>query len=210
MPIAPLKYTGCTNFRQRLVLATLSNRSIVITSIRARDHSPGLKDFEANFLRLLDKLVNGCVIEINETGTSLRYTPGFIVGGKLEHDCGTGRSIGWFLEGILPLAPFGKKPLSLALKGVTNDDVDFTIDTLQALHLPAMGYFGVREGLALEVKHRGCAPGGGGQVYFSCPAVRELKAINFTEEGFVKKVRGIAYSCKVSPLVANRIIDGTR
>jgi len=206
----PLKYSGCANFRQRLILSTLSGRSLLITSIRSQDSSPGLRDFEASFLRLLDKLVNGCTIEINETGTSLLYKPGFVVGGKLEHDCGTGRGIGWFLEGILALAPFGKKPLALTLKGITNDDVDFTIDTLQSIHLPAMGYFGIREGLALELKQRGCAPGGGGQVIFSCPSVRELKAINFVEEGFVKKVRGVAYSTKVSPLVANRMVDGAR
>ena len=39
----------------------------------------------------------------------------------------------------------------LALQGVTNDDVDFCVDTLKYLHLPAMGHFGVREGLELEL-----------------------------------------------------------
>jgi hypothetical protein len=37
-------------------------------------------------LRLLDKLTNGTSIEINETGTSLRYAPGVLQGGVLEHD----------------------------------------------------------------------------------------------------------------------------
>ena len=208
--LPPLRYTGCAHFRQRLALSTLSGRRVVITGIRARDDSPGLRDYEATFLRLLDKMTNGSSIEINETGTSLRYSPGFLVGGALEHDCGSARSVGWFLEGVLALAPFGKKPLALALKGVTNDDVDFFADTLKHLHLPAMGHFGVREGLALELLRRGCTPAGGGEVRFTCPAVRELSAINFVEEGFVKRVRGVAFACRVSPLVANRIVDGAR
>ena len=208
--LPPLRYTGCAHFRQRLALATLSGRRVVITGIRARDDSPGLRDYEATFLRLLDKLTNGSAIEINETGTSLRYSPGFLLGGAVEHDCGTARSVGWFLEGVLPLAPFGKKALVLALQGVTNDDVDFCVDTLKYLHLPAMGHFGVREGLELELVRRGCAPGGGGEVRLACPAVRELKAINFVEEGFVKRVRGVAYACRVSPLVVNRVVDGAR
>lgn len=63
-----LKYRGCQCFRLRLLLATLSGRSIRIDDIRAGDESPGLRDFEASFLRLLEKLTNGCVVEINETG----------------------------------------------------------------------------------------------------------------------------------------------
>lgn len=63
-----LKFQGCQAFRQRLVCATLSGRPIRIDDIRADDESPGLRDFEASFLRLLEKVTNGCKVEINETG----------------------------------------------------------------------------------------------------------------------------------------------
>ena len=66
-----LKFKGCSSFRQRLLLSTLSGRAIRIDDIRADDGSPGLRDFEASFLRLLEKLTNGCVVEINETGEEL-------------------------------------------------------------------------------------------------------------------------------------------
>lgn len=70
---AMLKFRGCQHFRQRLVCATLSGRPVRIDDIRSDDpHSPGLRDFEASFLRLLEKLTNGCVVEINETGGSRR------------------------------------------------------------------------------------------------------------------------------------------
>lgn len=39
-----------------------------IDEIRASDSDPGLRDFEANLLRLLEKVTNGCIVEINETG----------------------------------------------------------------------------------------------------------------------------------------------
>ena len=42
----------------------------------------------------------------------------------MEHQCSCQRSIGYYMEAILCLAPFGKKPLSLKLTGVTNDDTD--------------------------------------------------------------------------------------
>jgi RNA 3'-terminal phosphate cyclase-like protein len=72
----------------------------------------------------------GTKIEINETGTTLRFKPGLLMGGPITHDCGTSRSMGWFIEGILPLAPFCKFPLNLTLSGITNDDLDLSVDIL--------------------------------------------------------------------------------
>lgn len=132
-----LKYKGSTDFRQRLVCATLSGKTLRIDDIRAEDTNPGLRDHEVSLLRLLEKITNGCVIEINETGTSLRYRPGLITGGfNLQHDCGTSRAIGYFVEPLVSLSMFGKKvrcwgfcasnhvqqqPLSITLRGITND-----------------------------------------------------------------------------------------
>jgi hypothetical protein len=63
-----LKYEGCNFFRQRLVLATLSSRPVQISEIRSDADEPGLREFEAGFIRLLDKLTNGSTIQVNETG----------------------------------------------------------------------------------------------------------------------------------------------
>lgn len=40
---ADLTYEGCNFFRQRLVLATLSGKSVKIKNIRAIEDDPGLK-----------------------------------------------------------------------------------------------------------------------------------------------------------------------
>jgi RNA 3'-terminal phosphate cyclase-like protein len=92
---------------------------------------------------------------------------------------------------------------------VTGDDVDFSVDTLRALHVPTLANFGL-EGASLEIVRRGCAPAGGGEVRLACPVVRELRACNLVEEGFVKRVRGVAYACRVSPHVTNRMVDAVR
>ena len=67
-----LKFRGCSNFRQRIALATISGRAIRIDDIRANSETPGLRDFEACFLRLVEKVTNGCVVEISETGVSFK------------------------------------------------------------------------------------------------------------------------------------------
>ena len=121
-----LIYEGCNFFRQRLVLATLSCKPVSIVNIRSRENDPGLKgtapftafivykrflilcgifyvEFEASFIRLLDKITNGSKIEVNETGTAVHYEPGLLYGGKIEHDCNTQRSISYYLEPLLAL-----------------------------------------------------------------------------------------------------------
>jgi RNA 3'-terminal phosphate cyclase-like protein len=159
---------------------------------------------------MMDSITNGTVIEINETGTTLRFKPGVLIGGKLKHNCGTSRSIGYFLEALVMLAPFAKKPMRASLEGITNGHTDMTIDAMRAAVLPLLKRFGLDEGLVLKVKTRGAPPAGGGVVEFTCPHVRELRPLHLKDEGLIKRIRGIAYTAKVSPQHANRMVDAAR
>ena len=226
---------GTVQFRQRLIVSILSCKPILIRNIRSEDiDAPGLRQYEVSFLRLLDRITNGSRIEINNTGTQLRFRPGLLIGGEVEHECPKGerqpeeeqlgstlniRSIGWFLEGILPLAPFGKDPLSVTFTGITDGtcDLDPSVDYLRSSVLPLLQQFGVGQGdgtsdflspqtVSIKVVQRGAAPLGGGRVRFYCPIVKELKPIDYTEVGKFKRVRGLAISCKiVSSSMAARV-----
>lgn len=37
------------------------------------------------------------------------------------------------------------------------------------------------------------APGGGGEVAFSCPVRRTLRPVQLTDPGKIKRIRGVAY-----------------
>ena len=54
-----LKYDGCALFRQRIVAATLSGKTLKCKNIRENDDFPGIQDFEANFLALIEKISDG-------------------------------------------------------------------------------------------------------------------------------------------------------
>mmetsp|Transcript_37436 Transcript_37436/g.48434 ORF Transcript_37436/g.48434 Transcript_37436/m.48434 type:complete len:383 (+) Transcript_37436:16-1164(+) len=220
-PKATLVYEGCANFRQRLVLACITSRPVRIVKIRPDDECPGLASFEASFVRLLDKLTNGTSVEINEVGTTLSFRPGIIIGGSIDHDCcgdqNDSRSVGWFLEGILPMAPFAKKPFQISFDNcITNDEMDPSVDMIKEVAFPILRRFGVANDeetnnmLSLQVKSRGARPLGGGVVEFRCSTVRELIPIDWIDAGLIKRVRGVAYSTKVSPQVANRCIFSSR
>ncbi|KAL4617368.1 RNA 3'-terminal phosphate cyclase-like protein [Arapaima gigas] len=206
-----LTYEGCNFFRQRLVLSTLSGKWVKIKNIRSKDDNPGLQDFEASFIRLMDKITNGTRIEINQTGTVLYYQPGLLYGGQVEHDCNPQRSVGYYLEALLMMAPFMKNPLRAVLRGVTNDQKDPSVDTLKVTAISLMKNFGIDgDGLELKIIKRGMPPGGGGEVLFTCPVRKTIRPVQLTEPGKIKRIRGTAYSVRVSPQMANRLVDSAR
>lgn len=127
----------------------------------------------------------------------------------MTHDCSLSKSIGWFVEGLIPLAPFCKSSLQLHLSGVTNDAFDFSVDTLQNVTLPLLRNFGI-DGISMKVRKRGCPPKGGGVVELSFPIVRELKPIYITDAGLIKRVRGTAFCARISPVIITRVIDSAR
>jgi len=67
-PSMVLTFSGSAFFRQRILLATLSGKTVKIDSIRSEDENPGLRDFEIQFLKLVERVTNGSVIDINYTG----------------------------------------------------------------------------------------------------------------------------------------------
>ncbi|TFK55090.1 18S rRNA biogenesis protein [Heliocybe sulcata] len=205
-----LHFSGHQYLRHRLVLSILSGKPVKVDKIRPEDKNPGLRDFEISLLRLLEKVTNGTVIEISYTGTAVLLKPGVISGGPVTHECPLSRSIGYFLEPIIMLAPFAKSPFQLTLRGITTDDRDLSADLIRTVTLPHLQLFGVADGLELRIKKRGSSPGGGGEIQFLCPVVKQVKTLNFVDPGKIKRIRGIAHAVRVSPQFSNRMIDASR
>ncbi|KWU42061.1 18S rRNA biogenesis protein [Rhodotorula sp. JG-1b] len=209
-----LSFKGHARLRHRLVLSLLSRRPIRIDRIRPDDDEPGLKAHEVSFLRLIEKLTQGSRLEISYTGTSLLFHPGTVQNGQVTHSCpteGEGRAVGWYLEPLLALAPFGKRDLVLTLRGVTTNAVDPSVDTIRTSGLPHLAMFLDRDGVELRITKRGHPPLGGGEVTFTCPSVRTIKSgFEFTNVGRIAKIRGIAHSVRVSPQLANRLVAAAR
>ncbi|OVA00309.1 RNA 3'-terminal phosphate cyclase [Macleaya cordata] len=208
-----MRLKGSQHLRQRLLLSTLAATPILIDEIRPDDTWPGLRPHEISLLRLLEKISDDCVVEINETGTKLKYKPGVLMGGRYHvHDCGLSRSIGYFLEPLIVLGLFGKKPLSIRLKGITNDSKDPSVDTFRSTTLNILKRFGVpSEGLELKIESRGAPPQGGGEVILNVPMIpSSLAAVTWIDEGMVKRIRGVTFSTRVSSQFENTMIHAAR
>jgi len=54
-------------------------------------------------------------------------------------------------------------------------------------------------------------PKGGGLVEFHVPIVRKfLQPVYIVDEGLIKRVRGVAFSSKISPTTTNRVVHACR
>ncbi|EYC34637.1 hypothetical protein Y032_0001g67 [Ancylostoma ceylanicum] len=206
-----LVFEGCNFFRQRLTFSVLSGRLITIQNIRKDDDAPGIKDFEAKLLSLLERITNGTRVEINATGTEVRFRPGIITGGVLTMDCGSDRCLSYFLEPMIIISPFCKNAMTLKLKGVTNAPNEVSVDAIKATWLTVYNKFVLNdEKLELKISARGLKPAGGGCVTFSAPIVKTLRPVQREKSGKVCKIRGQAYVTKVTPSLAYRMIDAAK
>ncbi|KAF7265965.1 hypothetical protein GWI33_020703 [Rhynchophorus ferrugineus] len=203
-----LHYKGSSFFKQRLILSVLSGKSVRITDIRTRDDIPGLREFEVSLIRLLDKVTNGTLIELNEAGTALYFQPGLLYGGKIDHVCSLQRGIGYYLEALLMLGFFCKQPLYATLQGVTSNNIDPSVDLLKTSMLQTLKKFVIDdEGLDIKICKRGLLPLGGGEIIFRCPVRTKLRPVQFSDSGMVKRIRGTAYALRVSPAMTNRMVE---
>lgn len=208
-----VQFEGSSCLRQRLILSTVTSRAIVIKNIRSSGEEPGLNDSEVTLLKLLEKVSNGMTVEVDESGSEMSFTPGVLIGGKVEHDCGLKRSISYYLEFLLFLAPFCKYPLDVTLTGITNHDLDPGVDVLKTVHTAILRKFmkcSDSSDVEVNVLARGLKPNGGGSVNFKSVIRRVLKPVQWLDSGKIKRIRGVAFGCRVSPQVANRMVDTSK
>ena len=206
-----MEFKGSQSLRHRLVLSTLTGAPITITRIRSEDENPGLTDSEVKFLHLLSSVTNGTIVDINSAGTVLKYSPGLIVNNvtadTIVLDCGSGRALSYYLEGILPIAVFGKNPLALRLVGKSNDETDVSvrvtqIDSIVSAYIPLLKSIGV-EDIQITGIRRGVFDG---ELTLSLTPIKKIeKAVQFTDAGKVKRVRGTVYCSKGNPQMSNRV-----
>jgi RNA 3'-terminal phosphate cyclase-like protein len=184
-----------------------------VKNIRSQEENPGLRDFEMSLLKLVEKVTNGSIVNINKTGTRLIFRPGMIdcnEGLPIDHECHLDRNIAYYLEVVVPIAVFGKTVLNMSLKGNTDDNIDQSIDSFKTSWVHLLKMFGAEGSLDIQVKKRGYAPLGGGVVNVTQRFAKKLESISLVDEGKIKRVRGLLTSVRVSPQLTTRVVDKIR
>ena len=228
----PLHFTGAKYFTERLTLSTLTGKPIRISEIRSTSPTnPGLAPHEVSFLRLLEAVTNGSIIELSSTGTALLYKPGLISGsigglgsnnGVIRHEVSAAceRGLSYLLIPICMLAPFSKAQVNVFFTGqgvITSATPtgDVSVDTVRTAILPLYSHFGIFNNIDLRVLRRSSpgpdGKGGAGEVQFTFGhQIRLPKTVQILDEGKIKRVRGVAYSTGVAAANNARMIEAAR
>jgi RNA 3'-terminal phosphate cyclase-like protein len=205
--------TGSNYFRIKIAYSLLFQRPVQISEMRSNSINPGLAEYEISFLKLIEKITNGTKIEISKTGTILKFHPGVITnnyGDEFEFSCDNSRCLTYYLEGLIPIAMFGKESLKLILNGVTNDSKDISIDTFKNVTCALIQKLVIGDKVECDIKKRGVFPLGNGQIKFRCPIITFLNSLDWIDEGKIKRVRGTAFTSRIPGSVSTRMVDACR
>ncbi|MES1921477.1 rRNA-processing endoribonuclease, variant 2 [Bonamia ostreae] len=192
------KFANFSNFRYRLIFAILSGKKIAF----ALNKNSRLNLHQNTFLDLCKKICNDFYTDIDKN--YLVINPGTIVNGTdIEFDCGYEKPIGYFIEGILVLALFGKNDLKITFAGKTSSFGNISVDFAKNL-VETLKHFGANN-CVLEIKKRGSCKEMPAEISLIVSVVKSLKQVNLVDSGHVEKIRGIAFCEMVPPAIANRM-----
>lgn len=207
-----MELEGSQRFRQRLALSCISGKSFALKNVRLMDtEKPGLNQYEADILRLIDELSDGMTVIIDKkTLTSMKFTPGLLLGcheGK-SFTCSKERGLSYYIEFLIMLGPFCKKGVDIVLKGVTDHPADLCVDTLKSGGEKILKKCGLE--MFIVIEKRGMLPDGGGRVRVSVSPVTKLEPIKLVYAGNVKAIKGTAWATNTSSLFASRMGESCR
>lgn len=163
---------------------------------------------------MISLISNGCKVMISKQGDSLKFQPGMIINNdkrSLSFECGVSRSISYYLEWICVLALFGKTDLDIVFTGITNDDIDISVDCLSNTIPKIIEQFNLAaRQVSIKVLRRGFRPNGQGAVQVHVTKINWLDNCCWMNEGLVKRVRGTCYASKASVNIIGRVIAAAR
>jgi len=141
-------------------------------------------------------------MELSSGNTTLTFSPGLILGGTFEHEVPPTRCVTYLIELALMILPFAKNDSKIRFIGNTQGDLDVCIDTIRVVTCRIVQLFGID--VSLRIVRRGCGDTAGGCVELSVTALRQLRSVKLLERGKIRRVRGIAFSCRTAPDLPQR------
>ena len=133
------------NFRERLVLSICSNKKISISCMRKNAKNSGLRKFEVELLSIIDKLVPESLIEINESGTVINFSPGKCVTSKIFHKILTFRGISYYTEFIIYILLVNPYKTEIKISGLRALNLDVSLENILYVTIPLVRKIGTQD-----------------------------------------------------------------
>ena len=194
--------------RVSVALSAVTETPIRVFNIRAKRSNPGLRPQHLKAVEAVAKLVGAKTSGLNVASKEIEFAPGHAEARDLEIDVGTAGSVGLVLQAMMPAMAFAPGPITVVIKGGTNNPMAPPIDFVERVLFPTLRSLGVSA--SLELVRRGFYPRGQGLVKVRMRPVTGVSSLVLTEFGEVRGMSGLAYSSKLPDHVVDRMVSGSK
>jgi RNA 3'-terminal phosphate cyclase (ATP) len=162
--------------RTALSLASIFQKPIRVTNIRARRSQTGLRPQHLQSVIYAAKICNAALSGASVGSTEITFAPGKLLKSFAEKiDTGTAGSVSLIMQTLIPISLFGRVGLQLSLVGGTEVPHSPTIDYIRKIVGPIYERLGAK--IAISLEKRGYYPRGGGVVRLECVSSSEARPI---------------------------------
>ncbi|HVB12706.1 MAG TPA: RNA 3'-terminal phosphate cyclase [Nitrososphaerales archaeon] len=163
--------------RTAVTLASIFNKPIRITNIRAKRKQPGLRPQHLQSVLTSAKLCGAKLDGATVGSTQIEYKPSKLLKSFKEPiDTGTAGSVSLIAQTIIPISLFGGINLDAIMVGGTEVPNSPTVDYLDRIVLPIYKRLGAK--IEFKVTQRGYYPKGGGILKLNCSRQSESKPLS--------------------------------
>jgi len=194
--------------RVSVALSAVTGTPIRVFNIRAKRSNPGLRPQHLKAVEAVAKLVGARTSGLSVGSKEIEFVPTRAEAKDLEIDVGTAGSVGLVLQAMMPAMAFATEPMTIVIKGGTNNPMAPPIDFLERVLFPALRILGVSA--SLELVRRGFYPRGQGLVKVRMRPVTGVSPLVLTKPGEVRRISGLAYSSRLPDHVVNRMVSASK
>ncbi|MBS7628084.1 RNA 3'-terminal phosphate cyclase, partial [Candidatus Bathyarchaeota archaeon] len=148
--------------RTAIAFSAVTGIPIEVTRIRARRSPPGLRAQHMAAVSAVAEITGAQVDGLSIGSQRLLFVPSSPKAGSFSIDIGTAGSVTLVLQALMPIMAFAPGPVSIRLKGGTNNPMAPPFEFLKEVLLPVLKRMGFEAELRLI--RRGFYPRGGGIV----------------------------------------------
>lgn len=188
--------------RSALSLSLLTGKPFTITNIRAARSIPGLR---AQHLAAVSAAarISHAQVEGGRVGSQqLTFVPGAVVPGRYHFDIGTAGATSLVLQTVLLPLAMAARPSHLSITGGTHVPWSPCFHYLDWHWRVLLARIGIPFALALQ--RAGFYPEGGGEVDAFIPGQARPHALDLTERGELRRLRGLSAVANLSAEIGER------
>lgn len=191
--------SGGQIIRTSMTLASITQKPIKITNIRAGRPKPGLAAQHLTAVKAVRKVCRGTLEGAELGSNSITFTPGNIVGGHYDLDIGTAGSVTLVAQTLLPILLAAEKESEIIIIGGTHVMKSPGYDYFENVFLPAIRKMGAR--IESEMLQVGYYPKGGGKIRLK---VKPSKLVGVSEWKIHENIQAIIRIANLPLSVAMR------